>query len=56
MAMAEENWRESNPDLVKARAKRGTLQKCLEGAVELTIISLQQCEKRLAPDQAREIA
>jgi hypothetical protein len=44
------------PDLVKALANRGTLQECLEGAVELTIISLQQREKQgLAPGQATEI-
>jgi hypothetical protein len=55
--MAETNWREYNPKLVKALEKSGTLQKNLDSAVELAIITLQQCEKRgLAPDQAREIA
>ena len=57
LAMAEQNWREENPMLVKSLEKVGTLQKSLESAVALTIIALQQCEQQgLAPDQAREIA
>ena len=57
LAMAEQNWREYNPKLVKALEKSGTLQKNLEGAVALTIVILQQCEKAgLAPDQGRELA
>jgi hypothetical protein len=57
LAIAEQNWREENPTLVKSLEKAGTLQKSLESAVELTIVALQQCEKQgLAPDQARELA
>jgi hypothetical protein len=57
LAMAEQNWREQNPTLVKSLEKAGTLQKSLESAAELTIVALQQCEKQgLARDQARELA
>ena len=57
LAMAEQNWREENPTLVKALEKAGTLRKNLESAVELTIVALQQCEVAgLTPDQGREIA
>ena len=57
LALAEENWRENNPSLVKSLEKKGTLQQSLKSAVGLTIVALQQCEKAgLAPDQAREIA
>ena len=57
LAMAEENWREHNPQLVSSLEKSGKLQQTLESAVELTIISLQQSELAgLSPDQARELA
>ena len=57
LAQTEENWRENFPHLVMRLEAKNLLQKILESAVELTIISLQQCEKAgLAPDQAREIA
>jgi hypothetical protein len=57
LAIAEENWRENNPELVKSLEEQGTLRQNLESAVGLTIISPQQCElKGLAPDQASEIA
>jgi hypothetical protein len=57
LAQTEENWRQNSPRLVKRLEKKGQLQKVLENAVELAIISLQQCEKQgMAPDQAREIA
>jgi hypothetical protein len=47
LAMAEQNWREENPKLVRSLEKAGTLQKSLESAVELTIVALQQCEKQV---------
>jgi hypothetical protein len=57
LAMAEQNWREQNPDLVSKLEQSGTLAQTLESAVELAIISLQQSEQaRLSPDQARELA
>jgi len=57
LAMAEQNWREHNPELVSNLEKDGTLKQTLESAVELTIISLQQSEQAgLSPDQARELA
>jgi hypothetical protein len=56
-AMAEENWREYQPKLVSELEKNGTLQKNLDSAVSLAIISLQQSEARgLSPDQGRELA
>lgn len=56
-AMAEQNWRENQPKLVLALEKAGTLDKNLDSAVELAIITLQQCELRgMSPDQARELA
>ena len=55
--MAEQNWREENPKLVKSLEKAGTLRKSLANAVELTIVALQQCEEAgLTPDQVWEIA
>jgi hypothetical protein len=55
--MAEQNWREHNPQLVSNLEKSGELQQTLESAVELTIISVQQSELAgLSPDQARELA
>ena len=57
LAQTEQNWREQNPKLVSSLEKSGKLKQTLEGAVELTIISLQQSELAgLSPDQARELA
>jgi hypothetical protein len=57
LAMAEQNWREQNPELVSKLEQSGKLKQTLESAVELTIISLQQSEQAgLSPDQARELA
>ncbi len=56
-AMAEENWRENNPKLVKELEKSGSLEKILESKVSQAIIILQQCEVKGIPDnQARELA
>jgi hypothetical protein len=39
LTIAEENWRENNPELVKSLEGKGILQQSLESAVELTIIT-----------------
>ena len=57
LAMAEQNWREHNLQLVSNLEKDRKLKQTLESAVELTIVSLQQSELAgLSPDQARELA
>ena len=56
-AMAEENWREHSPKLVKLLEKQGNLEQRLDEATENAILILNQCQEQgLAPDQARELA